>query len=177
MRVQILAVLAGMTGLVSSFNQTLRDSFRGSLYNSSDIIGNISAREIRGIIPVSEVTCSGRKLDPDDFIEAREKMAQWGRHHILPGRCMKYLFVNEIIYFICNCKYWYSDRVPLEELMEVEALLYNKCGPWQSGIVFSKKWDKAYEIQPKSLWDDATKKEWPEQHVCPPYCVECHVHY
>ncbi|KAI4865143.1 hypothetical protein F4820DRAFT_309234 [Hypoxylon rubiginosum] len=195
MRVQILTVLAGLAGLVSSFNYTLRDSIRGNLTASdiaatnvsiSDIIGNLSsnplvgslsASDVQGIIPVTDVTCSGRQLDPDDFVEVRDQMAEWGRTNILPGRCMKYLIVGDVIYFICNCKEWHSDPIPLAELMEVERLLYDKCGPWQSGLVFSKKWDKAFEIQPKSLWETALKKEWPAQHVCPPSCVNCWVHY
>ncbi|XXG94220.1 hypothetical protein Hte_000473 [Hypoxylon texense] len=186
MRAQILTVLAGMAGLVLSFNHTLRDSIRRGNLSASDLatnisisdtvgslrsnpwVSNMSTSDVSDIIPVTDVTCSGTQLDPDDFVEVRNKMIEWGLQYKLSSRCMKFLTVGESTYFVCNCKWFHWDPLPREEIMEVERLLYDKCGPWQSGIVFSKKWKKAYEIQPKALWDTALKKEWPAQHVCPP---------
>jgi hypothetical protein len=68
-------------------------------------------------------------------------------------------------FYICNCKWGKQDHAPREELEEARRLIRDKCGEGASGWVFSRLWDKGYNIAPcdETIGRDGTE-------LCPEWC-------
>ncbi|KAI1461591.1 hypothetical protein F4805DRAFT_238630 [Annulohypoxylon moriforme] len=121
----------------------------------------------QGVIPISSINCTNYSLNPISVINARHKLADWGLHHKVPGKSMKKARSGEVVWYVCNCKWTHKDGLADSELREAEEALFKQCGDFQSGWVWSHKWDKMYQIEPLE-WVERLPETW---HWCPHYCV------
>ncbi|KAI0426857.1 hypothetical protein F5Y09DRAFT_345298 [Xylaria sp. FL1042] len=136
-----------------------------------------------GHIPVGLMKCMGHNMTArkDDWLTTKMNFTTWFGPKVNSVEPRGYESQTwpchngpGVTWYICNCKYFHADKGPLWELDEVERLLREKCGPWQSGWVWSGKWQKGYNIVPS---------EWfrPREHdmiyagkgdrICPPNCL------
>ncbi|KAI2463618.1 hypothetical protein F4781DRAFT_416101 [Annulohypoxylon bovei var. microspora] len=153
MRLSIVAVFAA--GLASAT----------ALFLSPDKYS--TQRKIGKIIPVSKVQCTHDDIEPRYVTKARLRLAKWGLRNKIPPKCLKKAIVETVVWYVCNCKYTYRDPVPLEELLDVEEILENECGTYRSGWVWSKKWDKMYEVQNVRWIENMTTP----YEYCPNHCA------
>ncbi|KAI2606688.1 hypothetical protein GGR54DRAFT_412379 [Hypoxylon sp. NC1633] len=135
-------------------------------YNTSATY-NITSTHTEGIIPVTDIYCSGHKLPSEDVLAARLLLAKWGQQHRIPPKTVKRAYAGEALFYVCNCKGWYADPVPALELMDAQELIWDRCGDDATGRVFSKPWDKVYEIEPRAFLDGV----WRPPLMCPNNCV------
>ncbi|KAI3322950.1 hypothetical protein HD806DRAFT_536130 [Xylariaceae sp. AK1471] len=76
---------------------------------------------------------------------------------------------QNVTWYICNCKLFWFDRVPRAELDDAESILDKKCGPNQSGWVWSKKWQKGFNVVPTDWFEHQVKEEL---NFCPKGCLK-----
>ncbi|KAI1809368.1 hypothetical protein GGS20DRAFT_572264 [Poronia punctata] len=112
---------------------------------------------VNGVIPVSESHCMGHHLSAEYFKGAKEKMIRFSEkgHHVHSNSWHAERYPKNdkgVTWYICNCKYFHPDKVPREELDDVERILAEKCGPNTSGKVWSQEWDKGYYVVPTKWW-------------------------
>ncbi|KAI1354499.1 hypothetical protein F5Y01DRAFT_273011 [Xylaria sp. FL0043] len=141
----------------------------------SSSISNISPYETLDSppqIPVTMKRCTGHKLSEQNYLRAKEQMIEWSECRdgkIYPGSAHTESYPDKksgATWYVCNCKWLYADKVPRWELDYAQQILETECGKWQSGWVWSKKWDKGYNVVPT---------EWFKAHevieqICPPHC-------
>ncbi|KAI1820177.1 hypothetical protein F4861DRAFT_543189 [Xylaria intraflava] len=120
-----------------------------------------------GIIPVSEVGCWKDKVDPQRIEEAKTKLENWGRKHRIGNGSMHGEKANLSAVWICNCKHFEDDHVVAAELDETQALVEDKCGVGVAGWVWSKKWNKAFNIGTSVKMDNGHT----HSDKCPHFCI------
>ncbi|KAI1090644.1 hypothetical protein F5B19DRAFT_462295 [Rostrohypoxylon terebratum] len=101
-------------------------------------------------IPIKQIKCTTYELAPFDVIAAREKLAYWGLTHKVPGQSMKKARSNDVVWYVCNCKYNQEYKLAMDELVEAEDALFKQCGDWRSGWVWDQEWNKYYQIQARA---------------------------
>ncbi|KAI1866229.1 uncharacterized protein JN550_007617 [Neoarthrinium moseri] len=125
----------------------------------------------RHIIPVTDVGCGGDVLDPSDTAEAKKKMIRWDRAgNKVDQKNWHPEYFNGTVWYLCNCKLFWRDGAPEEELNQVEQILSETCGPAHTGWVWSKPWQKAYNVA--SVKTISGKKP---PHLCPRHCMWAHI--
>ncbi|KAK5635326.1 hypothetical protein RRF57_011038 [Xylaria bambusicola] len=133
-------------------------------------------------IPVTSKKCMGDQLEKEYFLGAKESMITWSD---LGGRVVPGFYYGKscpedigstaccqedekgVTWYVCNCKLIWQDPVPRWELDEVQSILNETCGEWQSGWVWSKKWEKGYNVVPKQWYKVRVKDHL---QICPPGC-------
>ncbi|KAI0802168.1 hypothetical protein GGR55DRAFT_667218 [Xylaria sp. FL0064] len=134
-------------------------------------------------IPVKMMKCMGHNMTSrrQDWLYAKENLTTWSlkkgnyvsqrTYYAETWPCPNILGVT---WYICNCKSFHADKVPQWELDEVQRLLGEKCGPWQSGWVWSQRWQKGYNVVP-SEWYIPRNLYYEDRHrgqrLCPHNCV------
>ncbi|KAF2967791.1 hypothetical protein GQX73_g5772 [Xylaria multiplex] len=127
-------------------------------------------------IPVAMIECMGHNLSEQDYLGAKEAMLTWAEnsadHIVPPGNYEAFWYPNVtqgegVTWYICNCKLVARDKIPRWEIDEVQETLEEKCGKWQSGWVWSKKWEKGYNVVPTSWF---RTKYLHYDRVCPKRC-------
>ncbi|KAI0971042.1 hypothetical protein F4678DRAFT_433536 [Xylaria arbuscula] len=137
---------------------------------------NTTTYETYGVplkIPVATKKCLGHKLSKKNFLSGKEQMIAWSEHGgtVVPGGRHAESYPNAtsgVTWYNCNCKYFYFDSVPRSELDQVQKILEGECGKWQSGWVWSKEWEKGYNVVPTEWFRAALDSNQP---VCPPACA------
>ncbi|KAI1384922.1 uncharacterized protein F4822DRAFT_377597 [Hypoxylon trugodes] len=159
MRLSLLAILTCIAGLTTP----------SPLSPPSN--NNTTTQELKGMIPVTSIECTASDLEPDATRKARAELVKWGEDHMVPPKCLRRAEVRDTVWYVCNCKLTYADPLPKDELQKAEELLFKKCGPFRSGAVWSREWDKMYKILPTEVVANVT---FPAE-MCPPGCVfqEC----
>lgn len=99
--------------------------------------------------PLAEVQCTGSTLDPNDTALAKAQAVAWSGKHQLGRKDMKSWAWGKSVWWVCNCGPW---EAPLSEgeLHEFERVLELKCGPNQSGWLWSHGWKKGFNLGPNS---------------------------
>ncbi|KAI1758307.1 hypothetical protein F4782DRAFT_477329 [Xylaria castorea] len=123
-------------------------------------------------IPVAMMKCMGDKFEKLNYLGAKNNMIDWSATGgaVMPGAYHSESFPDNrfgVTWYICNCKYFHKDKAPRWELDEVQRLLEEKCGEWQSGWVWSKKWEKGFNVVPT---DWLRYKLEDGKDICPPHC-------
>ncbi|KAI0602539.1 hypothetical protein F4775DRAFT_600540 [Biscogniauxia sp. FL1348] len=110
-----------------------------------------STSEIKrmGVIPVHDWGCHPEepKLNPINIQKVKEDFALWSskENRVFPNS-VKIFTWGDTAWYICNCKTWHYDPVPMEELNDAQSILTHYCGRDRSGWVWSKKWNKGYNL-------------------------------
>ncbi|TRX95510.1 hypothetical protein FHL15_003468 [Xylaria flabelliformis] len=123
-------------------------------------------------IPVAMMKCMGDKLDEMNYLTAKQNMFDWSDDggYVKAGSMHFESYPNNytgVTWYICNCKWWNDDRVPRWELDSVQRILEAKCGEWQSGWVWSKRWDKGFNVVPTKWFRHNLEHGG---RICPPHC-------
>ncbi|TGJ81873.1 hypothetical protein E0Z10_g6890 [Xylaria hypoxylon] len=123
-------------------------------------------------IPVEMKKCMGHNLSEEYYLGAKENMVTWAyEKKITPTNLHAEHYPDNrhgVTWYICNCKIIFADEVPAWELDEVQQILAAECGEWQSGWVWSKKWQKGYNVVPTDWYMDKVEKL---ENLCPPGCL------
>ncbi|KAI0108991.1 hypothetical protein GGR51DRAFT_513975 [Nemania sp. FL0031] len=110
-------------------------------------------------IPIKYVSCTFLPISKEYSTAAKEAIVEWGKdgNKVEPTGLIAMSFpessnsTGSVTWIICNSKWYDGDPVPGPELDQAETAIENKCGPNESGRVWSKKWRKEYVI---------TTQEW-----------------
>ncbi|KAI1843606.1 hypothetical protein JX266_010239 [Neoarthrinium moseri] len=126
---------------------------------------------VNGPIPVREVGCTGASLNLTDFIAVKDQMEHWSNGGGRVGHKNWHAeFRHGVVWYMCNCKLTWEDSVPREELDHALALMNERCGVDYSGWVWSKLWEKGFNLQPAT----ALVGRRPPQ-LCPHECLWHHI--
>ncbi|KAI1304373.1 hypothetical protein F5Y03DRAFT_358369 [Xylaria venustula] len=141
-------------------------------FHSSENTTTYETFDVPPTIPVTMKKCMGHNLSKQNFLSAKEKMIAWSenRGKVVPGWYHAESYPTPksgVTWYNCNCKFFYADSVPRSELDQVQKILEAECGKWQSGWVWSKAWEKGYNVVPTE-WFRATLDA--KQPICPPSC-------
>ncbi|KAI1381587.1 hypothetical protein F4677DRAFT_440802 [Hypoxylon crocopeplum] len=122
------------------------------------------------LIPVSHSACTHMELDPEEIRASIHVLIDWsasdpGRHKVKP-KSQAVATIGGAGAYLCNCKFWWYDAAPADEMWEFYVRLARMCGDGQSGWLFSEKWDKGYAVASSQYIDDMK----PPENLCPPYC-------
>ncbi|KAI1346438.1 hypothetical protein F5Y01DRAFT_321712 [Xylaria sp. FL0043] len=135
-------------------------------------------------IPVHMMRCMGHNMTSrrQDWLYAKENLTAWSL--IKDNYVSQRTYYGEtwpcpnnlgVTWYICNCKSFHADKVPRWELDEVQRLLAEKCGPWQSGWVWSQRWQKGYNVVPSEWYLPRHDSMWYKvkgpQRLCPHNCI------
>ncbi|KAI8629839.1 hypothetical protein F5Y19DRAFT_475285 [Xylariaceae sp. FL1651] len=127
-----------------------------------------------GLIPVSMMKCFDQDLDWEEYWHAKEVMVKWSESgkKLMPNswHAAKYPPYGQrgVTIYVCNCKWFWRDSVPRGELDDMERILKQECGSNRSGWVWSKKWQKGFNVVPTEWFEPRVKKDKP---ICPPSCL------
>ncbi|KAI0905789.1 hypothetical protein F4823DRAFT_632362 [Ustulina deusta] len=137
----------------------------------SNFTGGIQPYGHRGI-PVNMKKCMGDTLSKKNYLTAKQLLVVWSEAggYIHPGgvQAMSYPGTkNAVTWYVCNCKLLHWDRVPEWELDDVQRILEEACGEWQSGWVWSKKWQKGFNVVPTEWYKNQIAND---KRICPPHC-------
>jgi hypothetical protein len=131
--------------------------------------------DAKPVIPISAMKCMGHQLRREDIKGAKERMIKWyeSGNKVRPTRYHAERHPPEddwlgTTWYICNCKHFWWDPVPRAELDDVERILEEKCGPNQSGWIWSTRWQKGYNVVP-TAWFEPRREV--ESHICPMNCL------
>ncbi|KAI1864106.1 hypothetical protein JX265_007403 [Neoarthrinium moseri] len=124
--------------------------------NSSDVQAPgqpITPRQIQGggIIPSPMVDCGDVELPEADWKGVIDKIKDYGIHggKVQPKKIHVEYF-GKAAFYMCNCKWFHWDPLPIQEISEAAELITKKCGPHQTGWVWANDWQKGYNIAPYS---------------------------
>ncbi|KAK7747142.1 hypothetical protein SLS62_009197 [Diatrype stigma] len=102
-------------------------------------------------IPVEEalvdVQCTGSALNPNDTAIAKAQAIAWSELHRIGWKDMKYWGWGKSVLWVCNCGL--PGNAPLlseKEFNRFEQALMRKCGPNQSGWLWSAKQKRGYNL-------------------------------
>ncbi|KAI1167105.1 hypothetical protein F5B18DRAFT_676123 [Nemania serpens] len=118
--------------------------------NTPSIAPDISIETYKKI-PVTEVSCLGNYISPENCQAAKEAMIVWADSHwsLAPRShhaqaSLPKNSTDAVVWTVCNLKYMDWDPIPEKELDEVETILHRECGKHRAGRVYSRKWRKEY---------------------------------
>ncbi|KAI1423350.1 hypothetical protein F5Y12DRAFT_798579 [Xylaria sp. FL1777] len=128
-------------------------------------------------IPVTSTKCMGHNLTDQrvNYFHAKWKLIEWQDKpgHWVPPGLYHYESAPDnytgVTWYICNCKYFYPDKAPAWELDQVQQILDDQCGQFQSGWVWSKKWEKGYNVVPTE-WFKPRLRIQRKKPICPRGC-------
>ncbi|KAI1638013.1 hypothetical protein F4809DRAFT_601810 [Biscogniauxia mediterranea] len=124
--------------------------------------------ESTGVIPVKEWGChpDEPELNPVNIQKVKEDFALWSskENRVFPNSIRIFSF-GDTAWYICNCKTWYYDPAPIEELDDAQNIITRYCGRNRSGWVWSKKWNKGYNIVSFEFVKFAM-----HERLCPKHC-------
>ncbi|KAI8944171.1 hypothetical protein F4801DRAFT_585703 [Xylaria longipes] len=123
-------------------------------------------------IPVAMTKCLGFTFSKQNYLGAKENMISWSeeKEGVYPGAYHAESYPDSmfgVTWYLCNCKNIHVDKAPRWELDEVQRILEEKCGKWQSGWVWSKKWEKGYNVVPTDWFRYQLEDH---KDICPPHC-------
>ncbi|KAI0533006.1 hypothetical protein GGR58DRAFT_506849 [Xylaria digitata] len=167
----LLSALSALSTITTSSAVPRNDSVDGSVVDYHQDTPSTNVHHV----PITRTDCTGYPLDKEDYIAAKNNMVSWSNN----GGKIRYKSYHKEMYpkdtinsgvtwYVCNCKWFYRDKVPQWEIDDVERALTKKCGELQSGSVWSKKWRKAFNVVPTAWFADAIVHEKP---VCPSHCL------
>ncbi|KAJ8124284.1 hypothetical protein O1611_g9357 [Lasiodiplodia mahajangana] len=123
---------------------------------SGIVVRGLNETEVEeDVIPVRDIGCWKDKLPEDEVEIAKEKLIQWGANHQV-GRGSWHgeqfdptgfsILERKAAMWLCNCKHFKKDYAVSEELNEAQDLIYELCGLNSTGWVWTKKWQKSFNI-------------------------------
>ncbi|RWA06503.1 hypothetical protein EKO27_g8605 [Xylaria grammica] len=124
-------------------------------------------------VPVTMKKCMGDDLNKEYFLAAKENLVDWSEegNALIASSYHAESYPDDrrgVTWYICNCKWFARDTVPRWELDDVQRVLAEECGDWKSGWVWSKKWEKGYNVVPTEWFYD---KRTSHLRLCPPLCI------
>ncbi|KAI0843562.1 hypothetical protein F5Y06DRAFT_255271 [Hypoxylon sp. FL0890] len=144
----------------------LSNDSKYAIFNESWPSNNMSTLEWE--IPVSHAGCSGWGLQVWEIVDSIQKLVDWSDNGGgLIEKSVHYEISGYASAYACNCKWKYTDKVPMREMREFYERLVSYCGYGQSGWIFSKKWEKGFAVEPKCKVDMTR----PIANLCPPWCA------
>ncbi|KAI0102803.1 hypothetical protein GGR51DRAFT_562258 [Nemania sp. FL0031] len=120
--------------------------------NTSAVVSLSSNSSDERRIPVEQARCYGDSLNKDWYLGSRNNLTEWSLHTkgVSPGRHHAEIYPETemfgVTWYVCNCKYIHHQKVLAWELEDVQRILNEKCGEYQSGYVWSGKWSKGYSV-------------------------------
>ncbi|KAI0008819.1 hypothetical protein F4779DRAFT_618225 [Xylariaceae sp. FL0662B] len=131
--------------------------------------GNANATMGVGIIPKAKVGCYKKDgpLDERDVGLAKAQIVAWVKKWPIGPRSLVMRWVGTSAWYVCNCKWFNYDPLPAAELDEVEDLLARHCGGRLApGWVWSKKWNKSYNMVSSEYVHSHEERK-----LCPQHCT------
>ncbi|KAI0426698.1 hypothetical protein F5Y09DRAFT_350990 [Xylaria sp. FL1042] len=163
----LLTVLSATT-----MSYIMHRNITATISNSTSDIPPYETSGSQPKIPVTMKKCMGHNLSEQNYLRAKENMVEWSERRngkVYPGSAHAESYPDKksgVTWYVCNCKWLYADKVPRWELDYAQQILDIECGKWQSGWVWSKKWDKGYNVVPTKWY----KAHEAIEKICPPHC-------
>ncbi|KAL7629103.1 hypothetical protein AAE478_000622 [Parahypoxylon ruwenzoriense] len=127
---------------------------------------------VAGPVPASLVNCTGYTLDGESIQRTLDDFIEWGKRFKLQPKGFRMVIANDVVSYVCNCKWWHKDPIPEAEILHVQRIIEDECGRNRSGWVWSQQWDKMYEIEPLEWTEKLEADPWQEYTAfCPPCCA------
>ncbi|KAH8163628.1 hypothetical protein CIB48_g4597 [Xylaria polymorpha] len=150
---RITLLLGALSAIIVSTAMALNDTTAAAPTFAVDIQAHHPKPSGPRKIPVTMMKCTNHILSEEDYLGAKEKMISWSANggRVYPGSYQAKGFPDDrsgATWYLCNCKGAWADKAPRWELDYVQQILEEKCGKWQSGWVWSKKWQKGFNIAP-----------------------------
>ncbi|KAI8633585.1 hypothetical protein F5Y19DRAFT_245710 [Xylariaceae sp. FL1651] len=102
----------------------------------------------QGGIPISKIGCWNVLLNTEDVQIAKLRMVAWGDHFRIRRRGWHGEYSEDAAVWICNCKFVHRDPIYRRELDHAQDAITERCGQGMAGWVWSKRWQKAFNIGP-----------------------------
>ncbi|KAI1082980.1 hypothetical protein F5B20DRAFT_597188 [Whalleya microplaca] len=164
------ASLATTTAALPSPSPTSEapESADNNSLSSTPSSSNLTVEAVPVTIPDIETYCYSDEapLDPTEVLAAKEALIDKVRNKKVEPLSVSVETVGEAAWYVCNCKYFWYDPLPEDELTAVEDLLAHACGKYIAGWVWSWGWSKGYNLVPASFVKNKVGRQ-----LCPGGCT------
>ncbi|KAL7625784.1 hypothetical protein AAE478_005007 [Parahypoxylon ruwenzoriense] len=149
-----------------------RNTVKWGHFSASEL-NETNAGDSKGVarrdIPFETWGCFKAQLSAYEIEQIAVQTARWSdRGHRVKPRTIHEEFYGGAGLYLCNCKLFYADPAPEQEMREFVSIIADpvRCGPGKSGWLYSRHWQKSWAVADRLYVANNTNTD-----LCPPFCV------